>query len=203
MKAFLALLLLPWSFNASAITVKSDTAHVDITTAKVSHLVGMVDDEMEAKFMVSIYETSGIAGDRVILIDSPGGSVPAGAQIIRRMEQEKASGVRMICVVVGNAHSMAFNILTHCNVRLAIAGSRFLVHKIQSQIEMVLTAVQLRQIADGLDAADAIFRRQNSEAMHISGMVYDVFADKETVWTDEEMYNHKYLQGIIPTVPGL
>ncbi len=201
MRAFIAALLLLVSTSAQAIHVVSKPAGVDIDTAKVSRLDGPILEPAQAIFFMDSAYSMGIPGARVIVIDSPGGDTRVGDQIIGLIEAEKAEGVKQICVVKGQASSMAFNILTHCDVRLAVKDAKFVVHKIAIanlfEIRERMTAKHLRDIAAELDADDEQYCRDNAKAMHLSRRNYDKFADQESSWSAQELLDRGYLQGIV------
>lgn len=64
-----------------------------------------------------------------IIISSPGGSVTEGMRFIDVMEEIKLRGTKINCVVIYGAASMAFQILAHCDTRIALATSMFLWHQ--------------------------------------------------------------------------
>jgi ATP-dependent protease ClpP protease subunit len=105
----------------------------------------------------------------------------------------------MICVAEENAHSMAFNILTACDVRLATDDAHFIVHKIAISgfsPDVRITAKLLKSIADDLEHMDEPFRQSNSKAMHMSLEDYDRFADEQHCWSAPLLYLTGYLNGI-------
>lgn len=196
----IAAFLLLLSSQAQALHLNSKQAHVDITTDKIVTLYGVVDSDMEASYAAQTLATAGIPGDRVVLINSIGGYVTNGEHIIQMMEIEKHQGAHMVCVVMGEATSMAFNILTHCDTRLATAASAFTVHKIALSgfpPQIRLTAKALREAATELEAADATFALANRKAMGLSAAAYSRYADSETRWTVKELIEHGYLHGVI------
>lgn len=171
-----------------------------VANPKVAHILGPIGRDTEYSFEMEMLQTGDLPGDRLIVIDSPGGEVGAGNQILDAIEREQVKGTRVTCVVIGNASSMAFNILTHCDVRLATATARMVVHKVAiygTPDGMRLTSTELRNIADDLDRTDAPFRRDNARAMHLSLADYDLFADKETCWSARTLLEIGYLNGIV------
>jgi len=66
-------------------------------------------------------------GNVVIVIDSPGGSVPAGLALSKAIEQHDGT---VACVVDGMAASMALYILQSCDVRLMTKRSTLMAHEI-------------------------------------------------------------------------
>jgi ATP-dependent protease ClpP protease subunit len=194
---FVSLLLLPEI--AHAVHVKSD--YIELTTSKVVYLYGDVSADSAKSFERQQLATLALKGDRVIVIDSPGGEVDAGQRMISDMDAERANGVKMICVVEARAHSMAFNLLTHCDVRLAADGSLLLFHKIARvysacTLDLRGTPKRLRKDADDLEKADEPFRQANAKALAMSLRDYDAYADKDTLWRATTLVARGYLQGI-------
>lgn len=176
----------------------SKDANIDITTKKTADVIGSVDAAMALLFEIQMRTSAAESGDRVIRINSGGGAVIHGQKIINLMEEEKKIGIRQICIVTGDAGSMAFNILTHCDVRLTVHKSRFMFHKIAYGVltentEGRLTPKKLRFLARKIEREDEIFRQANCTALHISLSEYDVYADKDTNWTPEKLLSLGYL----------
>lgn len=197
---YLMLLVFLFSFEAHGIQVQSKSAHVNIKTNKVSHIVTDVNEAAVETYFTETTKTLSLPGDRVIIIDSLGGSLRAGQIIIDMMDAEKARGTKLICVVNSEATSMAFNILTHCDVRLAHANSRFLVHKAamaEWDAEQRPTAKNLRTAANRLDRADQPYRLANSDAMRLSLEEYDEAADEERTWKTSELVKLGYIHGVL------
>lgn len=175
----------------------SQEAGIDITTAKVARLYGTVDRESFGKFRVDMIATQNLPGDRVILINSPGGDVDYGNKMLDMMHAEQAQGVRFVCFAYKGAHSMAFNFLSQCDVRIMQQGTMSLVHKIRrGLITETATAKNLRKIADDLEKSDEPFRQANAKALGLTIKDYDMYADEETYFTAETLLKMKYLQGI-------
>lgn len=182
----------------SAVHIKSSSLNLD--TDKVAHVIGMIDDQKAAEFLKEMVETHKVKGDRVIIIDSPGGIVSSGEFMIKMMELERLSGTRMVCVVVGDAFSMAFNLLSHCDVRLAARSSRLLFHKVRTFIMQPMTAKDLREEASRMDAADEPYRQFNSKVLKMMLPEYDRFADDEKMWSARELIGQGYLSDIVNSV---
>lgn len=179
------------------IRIVSEEAKIDITTTKVARLYGTVDGESWGRFKTDMIRTQTVPGDRVILINSNGGDVEAGNKMIDMIKAEQKQGTRVVCYAFRGAHSMAFNFLTNCDVRLMAPGTMSLVHKIRrGLITETATAKNLRQIADDLDKSDEPFRQANAKAMGMSIPEYDKVADEETYFTAETLLKMKYLHGI-------
>jgi ATP-dependent protease ClpP protease subunit len=198
--AVLALLTMQNAAWGQVMHIQSNQAHVNLYTSKIAHLEGMVDDKMLAVFKAEVLADSWIPGDQVIIINSLGGYLDSGEEIIKIMKTEKAKGIRLVCAVEGEATSMAFNILTNCDVRLATKESRFLVHKAAIggwPTEIRGTAKNLREAANELDRYDEPYAEANRKAMHLSRKEYDDNADEERTWFAPKLLEMGYLQGIV------
>lgn len=179
--------------------VVSRGAGIDITTLKVVHVLGPVTQYSARESINEAMNTANIPGDRVVVIDSPGGDVDAGQKLITVLLLEHALGTRIVCVVHNNAHSMGFNILSFCDVKLATAKSTMVVHKIAfGMIPPGIrgTALNLREMARELDLADEPYILQNSKMMHLDRKHYNMYANRENRWTAEQLLAMGYLDGI-------
>lgn len=200
-KKLLPLLLL---FHiASADTVEITGKDFNLSLDRVIRLEGHVGPRSLLQFTEQYLSSKGRPGELVIFINSSGGLERDGAQMIQMVDDEKSVGTTVICIVEKHASSMAFNLLTHCDLRLASANSRFTVHKLAMLLECPkhdddrCTAKYLREIALQLDRDDEQYREDNAKAMGLSLEDYDVYADNETTWTAESLIELHYLDGII------
>lgn len=198
--AALLCLLRPIAAFAGFVHIISEDGSIDLRTDKVAHVTGSFDPRLAQSFHSEMTETASIAGDRLILIDSDGGITTYGDRMIRDIEKEKASGVRVVCYVAESAHSMAFNLLSHCNIRLAHREATMVVHRIEFYELRSdhglnrLTARNLRKIADGLDRDDAPYGELNAKLMGLTPELYEQFTAAETTWTAEDLVQRHYFQ---------
>lgn len=183
---------------ANAEYVYAPDAGIDFTTNKVSNIIGVIDYSMLYRFYLEEQMTANLPGDRLIIISSPGGSMEIGNNMLSLIDQEKANGTRIICAVVGGASSMAFNILTHCDVRISSPDATFIVHPAEiSELpgSERHTAHNLRKVAKMLETYDAPFRFDNAKAMGLSLSKYDTYANAETEWQASKLLEIGYLAG--------
>ncbi len=201
----LALFFLLLSAVASAqelptVHVTSPSAGIDITTQKVVRIQGSIMPGAELDFVTSIVAVNPTPGeDLVIVIASTGGDVIVGGRMIELVEILKRAHIRTICVADKQASSMAFNLMSHCDVRLATPGSHMKVHKIRiffDSHEETYTARQLRDIAKHLDEEDRPFQELNQKLMHLTPKDYNLFANQETIWRAEKLLSIGYLHGL-------
>ncbi len=198
--AFLLSLIVCHPISAYGIHIVSKTANIDITTEKVVHLTGFINKMSAQTWADETLATAGIEGPRIVLIDSPGGYATQGDEIIKMLETERRAGVQYVCVVLGRASSMAFNILTHCDVRLAAPNAEMLVHKIALESlpwGMRITARNLKYLAKEMERDDEVYRRANAKALGLSLSAYDHMADAETVQSIDKLLSTGYLHGLV------
>lgn len=188
--------------NAQAYQVHSPEANVYLTTGRVAYLTGYITPVQALNFTLALSATSHLPGPRVLVIDSPGGSVTAGKEELDALLEEKTrTHEKLVCVVTGAAMSMAFNILTRCDVRLAVPGAAFLFHDISAGVlsdsaGFRLTRTMLRMIADDLESVGESYRRWNAWALRMKLKEYDEAAERDLTWEPSELLERKYLHGM-------
>jgi len=188
--------------HALALHVFNIPTKLNIDNSKVTAIVGPIDEAMAASVELQLMSNKDLPGDRLVLIESPGGSVQAAATIIKLLEAEKLRGFKLVCVAVGFAHSAAFNILSHCDVRYATVGAEMLVHKIAiGGANERLTAKNLRKIAAEIDAMNKSIDLYNANKMHLTLAEYNKKADAETTWSALELVKLGYLEDIVTIAP--
>lgn len=185
---------------AIALQLRSDAAGINLATNKVVRLRGDVTEKAAEQFVSQVTAKKDLPGPLVVVIDSSGGDVAAGKKMIDALDAERKGGTKIVCVVQHRAHSMAFNIFTRCDVRLAVKGSIMLVHKVRQFPGAALTAEQCRSLAEELDAVDEEFRIANTKAMKLSDKDYNLYARNETYWRAESLLKIGYLHGIVSTL---
>jgi ATP-dependent protease ClpP protease subunit len=180
--------------------VVTTTFPVDLDTDKVAFVYGPISKTTEATFYAQSLMTMQINTARVIFINSGGGDVDAGQGIINTMSLEQTNGTKEICIVKDHADSMAFNILTHCDVRLAGPNSTFLVHKVAwTGIDCYTkrcTAKYLKGMAVAIQKTDEPYRRANAQALGLTLSAYDKFTIDDHTWTTPDLLRMGYLQGL-------
>lgn len=202
----LALLVLVQAGPPAPVHLVSSDAGVDIDTAKVLQLEGEVNPLMLVRVVVSMALTEHIPGPRIILINSPGGYVDTGNEIIKRIEAEQAKGVPQVCVITGDASSMAFDILTRCDIRVAVVGGTAMFHVAASAPidceKSRCTPMRLQIIAEELRIEDEPFRQANAKALSLTLWDYDSYAAEDYEWSAPELIKLGYLKGFATIAPS-
>lgn len=188
--------------DGNTLHLVSAQAGIDIHTQKVIRISGPITPAVMIPAVKGAINTQVLPGPRVVILDSPGGIAEIGDMFINALLKEKQdTGNKIICVANHNASSMAFDILTYCDVRLVTPKSHMLVHALAYEFSCAepprarLTAKNLREMAEDLELSDLDHRKANAEAMHLSLADYDLFADNETVWTGESLLKMGYFNG--------
>ncbi len=200
---------LTWSYQAhmsqiqtpTPVHIVSERLDLDLTTEKVVHIEGTIDFDLLTRFDAEMEKASRLKGPIVVIINSPGGFVEAGSSILLQLLIERSQGSPLVCVVKDYAHSMAFNILSFCDLRLVEnSEAQFIAHKIASYIDPAMyrqTAKLLHKVADELDEADEVWAKKNSEEMHLSREEYDRFADMDFPWRADILMSMGYIDGVL------
>ncbi len=135
--------------------------------------LGPIQDEQLAMVLIEFQRVTKTEREVTLRIDSPGGSIFAGQQWTREMEDiKKRRNVRVTCIVDGLAASMAAVILESplCDLRLATTRSLILFHNGSSGARG--TAEELRGTIALLDAINESMALVVSERLGISLNAY-------------------------------
>lgn len=191
-------LLIPAQAGAITLTNVEDSSE-KVVSDRVVRIQGEITPETLEKFTKDLNETKDFAGDRVVLIDSIGGSVDSGAEMLKLLEKERKAGHRIVCVVERVAYSMAFNILSQCDLRLATPKALLLFHRVSMDLppRRRYTAPVLRRIVEELEKSDEPYRHANSKALGMRLTEYDQFADQEVYWRAESLRKRGYLHQLV------
>lgn len=131
--------------EAKAEPVKSEIIHVD----------GQINDDMVVPFVTALDEQIK-TGSVVIEINSPGGAVDAGFMMVKAIE---AAPVPVVCIVDGEAASMAMYLLQACDVRVMTTRSILMIHSVAMYGRMGGGEDDWRGIADRMAAMNkAMFK---------------------------------------------
>lgn len=118
-----------------------------------------------------------------ILIDSPGGSVTAGQEIINLINAVKGKKRKVNCYVLNVAASMAFQIFTQCLSRYALPGSYLLWHGVRVETSQPITADVARDLAAAITQLNRLVIYQLSSTIHLKADVIMEHFHKETLWS--------------------
>ncbi len=123
-----------------------------------------------------------------IIINSPGGSVPAGLQLVEALHIAKARGVTVRCAVTNLAASMAFIILSECSERYALSNSLLLFHPARAMLMFAtLKAEDARYMAEELEAINFEMCDRLELSMGIASAKHKEWFSyhykNETLWT--------------------
>ena len=167
------LLVLCLLVGCRTIPVNEEPSELNITAdgAPVEVQIGDVTEELLYSVKSQLDDTSHKA--LVLTIDSYGGSVEAGIQIIKYLEAYIAkNGTRVTCIVDHKAMSMGLVLLESgaCQYRMATSRSLLLAHHASVQIRGGRTAQELRDLAEELEAVDAAILEMIARRM---GMSYE------------------------------
>lgn len=182
--------------------VETEDGTIKETTEKVAHISGEINEQSLLSFTIEMARTADRPGDRVVVINSTGGFVEAGEKMLTQLESEQARGVRIVCFVRGQAASMAFNILTRCDRRIATKNSSLMFHwshltKVETLLETPLTYKRLEALAKDLKDGDDKWHVANIKALKLEKVDYELFADNDRDWTAKDMYALGYLHGLV------
>lgn len=188
MKFFMKLTgLLSLSFMFGVVTAFAGPT-VDVRGKRTIRIIGEIGGGALDQ-AAAIEKLSGESTDPInLIINSPGGSVPAGLQLVEAVHIAQARGVTVRCTVTTLAASMAFILLSECDERYALANSLLLFHPARAFVFMgALKAEDARYMAEELEAInlDMIDLMEGSMGVVTASekQWFDYHMKNETLWT--------------------
>jgi ATP-dependent protease ClpP protease subunit len=165
---------------------QADGAVIDWSKAdpnKILTVVGEVDETI----LVQAKKLNMLAGEPVIriLINSPGGNVITGNIFIQAMEDAKAKGSKIECLVTNLAASMGMHIFAHCDKRVVLSGGILLFHEARVVMQGAFTARELAARANTLNALTFYLEHYLIEELGCDPEFYRVHNEGETLWSAE------------------
>ena len=124
---------------------------ITLTSNNHISIIGQITDSTTEKFIKDIQPF--IKKNIYIYIDSPGGEVHAGENIIQYMNYKKHQNHSLQCIA-NQAMSMAFHIFQHCDKRLILPNTILMQHQMSLQ-----TSGQLENINNYLNLLNAVNER--------------------------------------------
>ncbi len=132
-----------------------------VTSSSTSVLVSALKDAKASKAPVVILE-----------INSPGGQVYPGFELIRQIEKMK--GTKVVCVADIQAESMAFVILQSCGLRIMTKRTALMIHEpyIAGSLEGPLTQTKMRNTIEDSKATSRAFNEYVAHQMKLTYAKY-------------------------------
>lgn len=122
-----------------------------------------------------------------ILINSPGGAIVPGYMFVDAMDAARSQGIKIRCAVGMLAASMAFNMLAHCDERVALRHAALLFHPPRISSRQPMLVPDLLQAAEDLQR---IIDASTGELIDMVGMrraqFYKHF-NQETLWAASDL----------------
>jgi len=116
-------------------------------------LEGRIFPETQVDFITALALKTQVPGqDKTvhIVINSQGGHVETGFQIMHLMDEAKKRGYRFVCLVEDYAISMAFTIFANCDERYAAPYSILMFHQVRAIVDHPLKPEEREEIRRGL-----------------------------------------------------
>lgn len=133
-----------------------------------------------------------------ILIDSYGGNVEYGNDLIRGIDALKQAGFTVRCVNVGHAYSMGFMIMMHCSQRYAIPQAKWMFH----YPSLTMANVKYQPGFNQLSVLYKLEKTFVADLQHYLGKTeanIRFYCEKEQMWTTETLndYSHGYATEVV------
>lgn len=179
------------AFTTAATSVPTDVVKLD--AKRLVKIVGPItasDTATANRILKLAPAVSKVKADIDVLIDSPGGSIMHGAQIVQAIQSAQFRGYKIRCTVTNRAASMAFIILTYCSERYVLSSTMLLWHPPRAGVMGQLTPDQAAQLHKILKD---IVRRFDAHAITVLGVTkeyYNRHRDIET-WHVADVLQHE------------
>lgn len=141
---------------ASMFAVSANAAVIKPDLKRTVYITGVIGGGMAIEVAQKIESLTAAAAPITLIINSPGGSIIAGLQIISAIRVAKARGNEIQCVVPVMAASMGFQIFINCDKRYTLTEALLLFHPATSGIangnkeEMLYASERLKAIEEPL-----------------------------------------------------
>jgi len=155
---------------------------LEIDSKRVTTISGMIDEYSigHAKKLLA-FSRKDPKKPVYMLINSPGGGVLAGLQIINIMNIVKQRGTTIHCVVPMIAMSMAFQIFAECDKRYVFDYSMLLWHPIRVQMQGYLTPRDAVRLAKNMRLYEKVMVDQLIKTMVIEKKLFYYHYYEETI----------------------
>lgn len=177
-----------WLTAIASLRTEAGTSYTIENNDRIVYVIGQIT-ESSISLAHRIERLSARSKEPIhVVINSPGGSVLAGYQIIQAMDIARNRNVEVVCAVGTMAASMAFQLLPHCDQRYALKKSLLLFHPARVFIQGALTADDAASIADDLNRIAKQGDYEVKEMMGVPSDEWYSFHNKnETMWTAESL----------------
>jgi len=178
----------------------SPITQVNLVEGETAYLVGEIDGRLVLPVirMIASYTKPTIT----IVIDSYGGSVGAGMALIQVMRAAQARGLRIDCVVTGNAMSMGFFILAACDNRYTLKDSLLLWHPIRVMYQGPLTGRGAAILARDLLEFERPLLNELKRQITIPHNDFMYYWANETVHHGSDLARKTAFVSVVTTVKG-
>lgn len=116
-----------------------------------------------------------------LVLNSPGGSVYAGVQMLSAMRAARARGVEFRCLSTLMSASMAFQIFAYCDKRYALENTLLLWHPMRSAGQLTADGHEIE--GDTMRLIEARLIRHLLKVLNIPKEVFFKHWRAETMWT--------------------
>lgn len=185
---FKVILLSLFTFFASSALGQAKYVTVEVDPAHTVNVKGEIAVN-SFKIAANIEKAADGSGAPIhLIINSGGGSVALGSQILSAVTLAKSRGHEIRCYVPNFAASMAFQVFIYCDKRYALKNALLLWHPMKSSIRGA-TAENLLYEGKRLQAWEKPFINDLLKALKIPYKTFQYHRQNETMWMAYEFKN--------------
>lgn len=174
---------------AAAFFASSSFAETFVADApeRTVYFIGPIGPEVVGKANVVEALSAASTAPITFVINSPGGQVLPGLQLISSMRVAKLRGVKIRCLVPIMAASMAFQFLAECSERYTFANTLLLFHPMSLGVQGRFTQAQFLYFGRQLGILEKPMRDDLIRLMQIDPKVFYYHYRNETMWTADSI----------------
>ena len=163
-----------------------------IKPPNIINLSGIINNDSASDLVVQIHKMNGPV---IIIIDSPGGSVFAGLEIIKAIKHYPEP---VMCVVDGIAASMAAVILESCDGRAATIYSVVMLHGGSTQLDERVNEHELKEATQVLDVVNRAMAEIVAPRLGMTVDEYLALTEAHELWfTARQALEHHVIDKVI------
>lgn len=163
------------------------TVTVDVTKPNTMVIDGPITGDSVRELPDRILDQSTKSKVIVLLINSPGGEVYAGLNLIGAMKMAKSRGVRFDCAVTTMAASMAFQILANCDRRYVLNNTFLLWHPVRIGFMGVITPAQAYEMWQALTRIENVLVEDLRKQIDFPEDLFWEHYHAETMWVASDL----------------
>lgn len=169
--------------------VLAKTVDINLESDSVIELHGPISWDAVNPIVETILTNPTNVRQFTLVVNSPGGEIYSGLHLVNAMNMAKQRGIKFRCVSTFLAASMAYQIFSACDTRIALKGTLLLWHPPRVSVGggVALTPRLATELADDLRRIEKILITDLQRWMRIPRTTFFKHYHAETLWVASEL----------------